>query len=120
MTADAVARSQLTAVDLSILQHSLGVDKYGRGQQYRSHYVIGPDAKEFEVCQAMTVGGLMNDHGPSAMCGGMHIFQVTKAGRKYVAEHSPAPPKLTRSQRRYEEFLKADSGMSFGEWLRCK
>lgn len=25
---------------------------------------------------------------------------------------------MTRSQRRYEAFLEADSGLSFGEWLR--
>lgn len=28
-------------------------------------------------------------------------------------------PELTRSQRRYQRFLDADSGMSFGEWLKC-
>ncbi len=32
---------------------------------------------------------------------------------------SPKPPKLTRSQIRYREFLRADSGLSFIEWIRA-
>lgn len=35
-----------------------------------------------------------------------------------MGEASPRPPKLTRSQMRYQRFLDADSGVSFREWLR--
>ena len=44
---------------------------------------------------------------------------VTEAGIEAVRHESPTPPKLTRSQRRYREFLDADSGMSFMEWVKA-
>jgi hypothetical protein len=34
-----------------------------------------------------------------------------------MKEHSPKPPKLSRSQIRYREFLNADCGMTFKEWI---
>ena len=42
---------------------------------------------------------------------------VTEAGIKAMREESPAPPKLSRSQIRYREFLDADCGMTFKEWM---
>ena len=42
---------------------------------------------------------------------------VTDAGIKAMREESPAPPKLSRSQIRYREFLDADCGMTFKEWM---
>lgn len=39
-------------------------------------------------------------------------------GEKAVAEQSPAPPKLSRSQKRYRAFLNADSDLTFREWLK--
>jgi hypothetical protein len=103
---------------LSILQHALGVDQYGRGQQYRSHYVAGRDSDVWSLLTEMTTEGLMVNFGSSAMYGGDYCFAVTDRGREYVDTNSPAPPKRTRSQKRYDEFLDADSGMTFGEWLK--
>jgi hypothetical protein len=103
--------------DLEILQHSLGLDEYGHGRPYRNHFVTGPGSKDFEACCSLTGRGLMEDHGMSPLYGGDHCFTVTDAGRGYVREHSPKPPKLTRSQRRYLAFLDADSGLTFAEWL---
>ncbi len=103
---------------LEILQHALGVDEYGRGREYRDHFVTGPGSRDFDTCQALVAEGLMVDCGAVAWCDGDHCFRVTDAGRRYVREHSPKPPKVTRSQRRYQRFLDADCGLSFGEWLR--
>ena len=102
---------------LEILQHALGLDQYGRGTFYRNHYVAGPGHHSFDECRALTDAGLMEDHGTSSLYGGDHCFTVTDAGRRYIREHSPQPPKLTRNQRRYQRFLDADTGMSFREWL---
>ena len=33
----------MTKRQLEILQHSLGVDQYGRGPQFRNHYCAGSD-----------------------------------------------------------------------------
>jgi hypothetical protein len=43
---------------------------------------------------------------------------VTEAGKQAMLAASPKPPKLTRAQKRYRQFLAADSGLSFIEW--CK
>lgn len=110
----------MTDKRLQILQHALGVDQYGRGQMYRSHFVAGLGGDDYEVCKSLAEDGLMIDHVANEISGGDPVFVVTPAGRKYVTEHSPAPPKLTRSQRRYEAFLADDSGMRFGDWLRCR
>lgn len=108
--------------DLHILQHALGLDDYGAGRAYRNHYVATEGSESFARCQAHVDAGRMKCYGPHALFGGeqSYCFRVTEAGRQYVREHSPRPPqvRLTRSQRRYREWLNADSGLSFGEWIR--
>lgn len=105
------------ARELEVLQHAMGLDQYGRGSEYRNHYVAGPGHHNFDTCRSLTERGLMTDHGTSPLYGGDHCFTVTPAGREFIREHSPKPPKLTRSQRRYLDFLEADSGATFREWL---
>jgi hypothetical protein len=53
---------------LHILQHSLGLDHYGNGRQYRNHYVAGGDA--VENCRALVAAGYMEEYRPSALSGG--------------------------------------------------
>lgn len=104
---------------LEVLQHALGVDQYGQGEQYRSHFVTGEGSDDHPTCMALVAGGLMTRRDGSTLpFGGNDLFHVTDAGRVFVAEHSPPPPKLTRSQRRYREWLEVDCDLSFGEWLR--
>lgn len=106
----------MTARQLEILQHALGVDKYGQGEQYRNHFCAGADDEG--TCRELVAMGYMetftSPHLPYYNC------VVTDAGKRAMAEESPKPPILTRSQRRYREFLKADTGYSFMEWLRCQ
>ena len=104
---------------LHILQHSLGVDKYGQGRQYRNHFVTGPGTINWPYCQELVALGLMTRRGGNELTGGDDCFYVTDAGKLAMAEASPKPPKLTRGQRRYRAFLRADCGMSFLEWLNC-
>lgn len=103
---------------LHILQHSLGLDEYGRGRGYRNHFVTGPGSDDYDACRALVERGLMVEHPPTEISGGGSCFTVTRQGERAVREESPAPPKLTRSQRRYLRFLDADSGLTFGEWLK--
>ncbi len=106
---------------LHILQHSLGVDQYGQGRQYRNHFVTGPGSKDWERCQLLVEDGLMADRGNSAMIdSGSHCFVVTARGKEAMEKHSPEPPKISRSARRYLAYLRADCGVSFGEWLKLK
>ena len=103
----------LTPNQLGILQHSLGVDQYGRGQQFRNHYVGGE-----EDCRPFVALGYMVEYPASELTGGDPLFCVTDSGKRAMLAGSPIPPKLTRSQKRYRRFLDADTGESFGEWLR--
>ncbi len=108
------------SLDLHILQHSLGVDQYGRGNQYRYHFCTGPGSTDHPTCLDLTKRGLMTRVIAPKHFGGDDMFYVTDAGRAYVAERSPAPPKRTRSQERYSRYLDADSRMSFGEWMKTE
>lgn len=105
---------------LHILQHSLGVDKYGQGEQYRNHFVTGSGSVDYPDCQALVSAGLMTRQKGGSLTGGNDVFFVTDAGKQYVAEASPAPPKLTPGQRRYREWLNVSdaTGETFIEFCR--
>jgi hypothetical protein len=107
----------MTPEELHILQHALGVDQFGRGEQYRSYFVTGEGSIDFPHCMALVERGLMTRR-TSKLCGGDDIFVVTDRGRAQMAFSSPAPPKLTRSQQRYRDYLDLDSDMTFIEYLR--
>lgn len=109
--------------ELSILQHAIGRDEYGQPRsagnpEFRNHFVTGEGSTDYPTCMALVGQGLMTRRAGNAITGGDDCFFVTDAGREYVREHSPKPPKMTRSQRRYESFLREDSSLSFGEWLK--
>lgn len=90
---------------LKILQHSLGVNEYGRGNQYRNHFATEPGSKDFDQCNELCKIGLMEDLGQKDLWGKSHCFIVTEKGKEFVATESPKPPKLTRGQLRYREYL---------------
>lgn len=109
----------MTAAELHVLQHSLGVDQYGRGNQYRNRFVTGPETDDFPICRALVALGFMVDHDAQAITGGMHCFSVTDAGRAAMASESLRPPKRTRGQERYAAWLRADCPVPFIEWCRA-
>lgn len=104
---------------LHILQHSLGVDQFGQGGQYRNYFVTGEGSVDHPTCMEAVGLGLMEiRRAKYGLYGGDDVFAVTAAGKHWMAENSPAPPKLTRSQKRYRAYLDSDSGLSFGDWVR--
>lgn len=108
-----------TAEQLHILQHSLGLDQYGQGRDYRNHYVAGPETDCWPDLQILVNAGWMEDHGAQQkLCGGAHYLSVTREGRKAIRTHSPKPPKLTKGRRVYLAYLNLDFGISFGEFLK--
>ena len=84
---------------LHILQHALGVDSYGLGEQYRNHYVGGVDD-----CRPLVALGYMEECKPPAIYGEDTCFIVTKKGKEAVTNESPKPPKVTRSQQRMRDY----------------
>ena len=104
---------------LYILQHSLGVDEYGQGNQYRNHFATEPQNDNFVLCEQLCEMELMQDHGTREIWGDMHCFSVTPKGVDVIALESPATPKISRSKKRYQEYLKiADCFESFRDFLR--
>jgi len=105
---------------LHILQHSLGLDQYGEGNQYRNHFVTGPGSTDYDNCCALVEMGMMKNHGPKF--GGDDCFTVTAAGIDYVALNSPKrppEPKLSRSKLRYQRYLEyGDMFHSFLDFCR--
>ena len=107
----------MSAEILHIIQHSLGCDQYGRGTMYRNHFVTGDGSVDFPICIAATLFGLMTRRVGHPLSGGDDVFNVTAEGKQWMADNSPAPPKLTRSQRRYKAYLDADTSMTFRQWI---
>jgi hypothetical protein len=108
----------MKAEQLHILQHSLGLDEFGRGTMYRSHFVTGEGSKDHADCMALVEAGYMGVRKNHPLAGGDDGFWVTESGKRAAIENSPAPPKLSRGKQRYLDFLEADNDMSFIEWLR--
>jgi len=105
---------------LHILQHSLGLDQYGRGTFFRNHFVTGEGSKDHADCMALVAAGLMTMRSGNPLSGGDDVFSVSDAGKKAVVEHSPAPPKLSKSKQRYQDFLSFDSSVTFIEYLKWR
>ena len=105
----------MTARQLEILQHGLGVDRYGQGPQYRNHFCAGGDDEA--TCRELVALGYMQQHRTTDWLPYFNC-SVTEAGKLAVAQESPKPPKLSRSQRRYREWLNGHTGRPFGEWLK--
>lgn len=109
----------LTAEQLHILQHSLGLDAHGRGRSYRNRYATHrDDGSAFNDCEALAAAGLMRNHGPISAWGSMLLFSVTDAGKDAIREQSPPSPKLTAGQQRYREWQALDCSIPFGEWVK--
>lgn len=108
---------------LQIVQHTLGLDQYGRGTMYRNRFVSGPGHHDQPEIDQLVAEGLMEDctkHVHQSLLGGMaRLFCVTEAGMAWVLENSPKPPKRTRAQERYRRFLEYGDGFdSFLDYCR--
>lgn len=98
---------------LRILQHAIGVDEYGQGEQYRNHFVAGGD--DVSLCRELCEIGYMIERKDYGLTGGMPWFSVTPNGIDAVAIESPKKPKLKKSKARYLRFL--EYGESFENFI---
>lgn len=90
---------------------------------YRNHFVTDECGRDGIVCLELVALGLMSNDGPRALCGGSSVFHVTEVGKQVMRAQSPEPPppeKMSPAKRRYMEYLRADSGLSFREWMGFK
>lgn len=120
----------MTPSQLQILQHCLGCDKYGMSSNksprdpaspyYRNRFCAGtadePDCREL-VALGYMVQHETTEHLPYFNC------SVTKTGIKAMIAESPKPPKITRSQQRYLDYLALDDAfgsISFKDFLKIQ
>ncbi len=102
-----------TAEQLYLLHHTLGLSEKRR-LPWRNHFVAGAGHHDMPGLLALELAGLMQRGRTPGFCDADDIvFCATEAGKAYAIEHlAPVP---TRS--RYGDFLDADYGYSFAEWL---
>lgn len=107
--------SEPSEAQLHILRHSLGLN-YGK-EIYRNHFCTNERTTDWPDCVALVDMGLMTRQKGGALTGGDDVFYVTEAGEKVALD---SKPKLTRSQKRYQEWLKVSDvwDISFGDWLK--
>ena len=105
----------MTPKQLEILQHTLGLDRYGQGTMYRNHFCAGEDDEQ--TCKELVALGYMRQRPTTEWLPYFNCY-ATEEGKQAVLRESPKPPKLTRSQKRYRAFLDADTGMTFKEWIK--
>ncbi len=119
----------LTKRQLEILQHALGCDEYGRTSfrevyphpdhfpYHRNHFCAG--ASDEPDCRALVEMGVMKQHATTQLLPYFNC-SVTPEGIEAMRRESPAPPKKTRSQLRFEEYRQFSDvyDCSFREFLR--
>lgn len=111
----------LTPSQLQILQHSLGCDEYGRGTQYRNGFVADELHRDHPDLEVLRAAGLMSRAGPVDWMGGAFAYSVTDAGKREMRNQSPVPPKVSRAQRRWQQYVNSgacECGIKFGDWLK--
>ena len=120
---------------LHILQHSLGVDKYGQhprghiprdegdgcGPYYRNRFATDQDSDDCLRCRELTDMGFMQCCGMPSWMGGMVCYVVTPEGMEAMRDHTPKPPKVSKARERYLYWRGiSDVFPSFIGWLKWK
>lgn len=102
-----------TAAQLHLLHHTLGVTPERR-TPYRNHFVGGAGHHDMPDLLALEAAGLMKRASTPKFCDqGDIVFTCTPAGQDHGVLNLPMPPKRSR----YGEYLDADYGHAFAEWL---
>lgn len=105
-----------TARQIRLLQHSLGLSESHR-TPYRNHFVAGEGHHDMPDLLALEEAGLMRRvRSPGFLPADDIVFCVTDPGKSLALDSLPPPlPEPKRS--RYSEFLDADVGYGFSEFL---
>lgn len=98
--------AELSPRQLEILQHALGVDKYGLTPKgytpyTRNRFCAG--VSDEPDCRALVEMGLMDEHARTEWLPYFNC-SVTTAGMKAMHAASAKPPKVSRSTKRFEEY----------------
>ncbi|EPD35933.1 hypothetical protein HMPREF9701_04966 [Delftia acidovorans CCUG 274B] len=105
-----------TPQQVRLLQHTLGLCEHQRSS-YRNHFVAGPGHHDMPDLEVLENLGLMGRHRAPSFCDPTDIvFYTTEAGQALALEQLPEPPPPEK-QTQYRQWLDADTGCTFREWL---
>lgn len=101
---------------LHLLHHTLGL-RTDRRESFRNYFLAGPGHHDQSDLEALESAGLMRRAKTPEFCrDGDVMFVCTDAGKSFAIDNlPPEPPKPKRSN--YSDYLNADTGHSFYEWL---
>ena len=101
---------------LNLLHHTLGL-RPDRRESFRNHFLAGPGHHDQPDLEALESAGLMRRVKTPAFCDRDDVtFVCTPAGKDYAIDNLPAPPPEPK-RNNYRDFIEADAGYSFSEWL---
>jgi hypothetical protein len=105
----------ITTQQLGLLHHTMGLSPHQRGES-RNYFLAGAGHHDQpNLLELVAVGFMVRSAAPSWVGSG-DLFRVTEAGRQYaVANMPPVPAPVKRTK--YDEYLRADVGCTFAEWL---
>ena len=104
----------LTNEELDIIQHATGRNYTPR--RVRNYFLAGA-GPDLSICRSLVDRGFMRGGQAVGWCAGDTHFSVTPEGESAYFAQRPQKS-LSRSQKRYRDWLAADSSLKFGEWLR--
>lgn len=102
-------QTTLTREEAEILAHTSNTGRY-----------VG----EGHTLMALAKRGLLHDHGPQQLAGGLHYLTMRSAGREALSEWRAAQPKPPRAKRRsrqfraWQSYREANGRLSFPDFLK--
>jgi hypothetical protein len=112
--------NQAIESDYSVMHHALGITDPSQPAPYRNHFVASNGHHDMPALERLCSDGLMVEGGKPSFCDDRsRVFYVTDSGKAVAMETRPKPPKMTRSQKRYQRYLEYGDGFeSFLDYLR--
>lgn len=110
---------------MDLLLHTLGLNEH-HDDPWRNYFVTVQGGGYAAALDGLVDQGLMVRSDAPGFCpSGSVLYRATDLGKaQAVTENRRRKPKLTRSQRRYREWLDLSDtcDITFGDWLRmgCK
>lgn len=106
-------RTVPTARQIALLHHTLGLSERNRNP-YRNHFVAGPGHDDQPDLEQLVAAGLMRRARAPSFCDATDVvFWATDEGQAAALAALESPSKRSK----YEQFLRADTGLTFAEWL---
>lgn len=101
----------ITPAQLGLLLHTLGL-KSSRNP-HRNYFMAGDEHSDMQDLVALVAQELMIRRPNPEWLGGGSCFLATEAGKALALANQPPEKKRTR----YDQFLDADYGGTFAEWM---